>query len=232
MQRHLDEELKILNTSLLTMATLTEEAIHKSLEALRRYDVPLAKTVIVEDKRIDDWENKIEEHTIELLALFQPMARDLRFITTGMRINTELERMADLTVNICQRIRELEEASQSEVLADISQLGENAKWMVKNAIDAFVRRDQELATKVIFSDDASNDLRTKVMERLKIDIEVKTSYRATSALLLILVTRDLERICDHAKYIAEDVIYMIQAKLVKHHIDELTRDNEAEASPS
>ncbi len=221
MERHLDEELKNLNTDLLTMAALSEEAIHKSMEALKTRNKDLAKSVIENDQRVDELENKIEEHAIEILALFQPMAKDLRFITTGMRINTDLERIADLAVNISQRVLEIADMPHLKPLIDIPKLAENAKRMVKDAIDAFVKHDEEIAKNVILSDKESNQLRTLIMQELIHSYMAKDASTVTRAVPLLLITRDLERISDHASNIAEEVIYMIEAKFVKHHPEEL-----------
>ena len=221
MQIHLDEELNKLNKHLLTMATLTEQAIHKSIEALKARDKKMAQRVIEDDNEIDELEISIEEQTIALLALFQPMAKDLRLITTGMRINTELERIGDLTVNICQRVLDIADQPLLKPLIDLPQLGDQAKMMVKNAIDSFVRRDEKLAQDVILSDRKSNQLRTAIIKELINDYMVKDGTTSTRAVPLLLIARDLERICDHATAIAEDVIYMIRAKIVKHHRERL-----------
>ena len=221
MERHLDEELKKLNTNLLKMATLVEGAIHKSIESLKKRDKELAQKVISEDKNIDEMEIEIEEEIIELLALFQPMARDLRFITTGMHINAELERIADLTVNISQRVLDIADQPLLKPLINISLLADQAKIMVKSAIDAFVNKDELLAKSVILSDKKSNNLRTLVIEGLINDYMVKDGATVPRAVPLLLITRDLERICDHAAAIAEDVIYMIKAKVIKHHRERL-----------
>ncbi len=220
-ERHIDEELDKLNTNLLKMATLTEEAIHKSIESLKERNRELAELTIENDKKIDELENIIEEGCIELLALFQPVAKDLRFITTGMRINMELERIGDLTVNICQRVIEIADYPLVKPLVDIPKLAENSKHMVKLAIDSFVRHDQQLAKQVIFSDGESNRLRTSIIEELVHEYMVKDGSICPRAVPLLLIARDLERISDHASSIAEDVIYMIQAKIVKHHPERL-----------
>ncbi len=222
MERHLDEELKKLNMNLLTMAAKVEGAIHQSIEALKKRDESLAQKVIVDDKVIDEMEIKIEEEIIELLALFQPMAGDLRFITTGMHINAELERIADLTVNISQRVLDIADQEHLKPLIDIPKLADQAKKMVKNAIDAFVKKDEAIAKAVILSDKESNNLRTLVVKELINDYMVKDGTTAPRAVPLLLITRDLERICDHAASIAEDVIYMIRAKIIKHHRERLT----------
>ncbi len=221
MERHFHDELDKLNTNLLKMAALTETAIHNSIEALKVRNKDLALNTIKADEEIDEMENEIEEHSIELLALFQPMARDLRFITTGMRINMELERIADLTVNICQRVLDIADKPSLKPIADISRLAENAKKMVREAIDAFVKRDGNLAKSVILADKESNHMRTVIIQELINDFIVKDGATATRAIPLILVARDLERISDHATNIAEDVIYLVQAKIIKHHLKEL-----------
>lgn len=221
MERHLDQELEKLNNDLLKMATMVEEAIHNSIEALKNRDKELAQKVIGDDEEVDEMEIRIEEEIIDLLALFQPMAIDLRFITTGMHINAELERIADLTVNISQRVVDVVDKPLLKQLVDIPKLADQAKTMVKSSLDSFVKRDEKLAKKVIFSDKESNRLRSKVIDTLVNDYMVKDGAVAPRAVPLLLITRDLERICDHAVAIAEDVIYMIEAKIVKHHPERL-----------
>lgn len=224
MERHLDEELSRLNTNLLKMAALVEESIHKSIEALKNRNKDLAQKVIENDQRIDKMEIRNEEEIIDLLALFQPMASDLRFITTGMHINAELERIADLAVNISQRVWEVADQPLLKPLIDIPKLADQAKFMVRNAIDAFVNRKEDVAKKVILSDKKSNKLRTLIMQELINDYMVKDGTTTPRAVPLLLIARDLERICDHAASIAEDVIYMINAKIIKHHRERLKDD--------
>ncbi len=221
MERHLDEELSKLNTNLLKMAALVEEAIHRSIEALKKRDKDLAQKIIDDDQEIDEMEIQIEEEIIDLLALFQPMAGDLRLITTGMHINAELERIADLTVNIAQRVLEVADQPLVMPLVEIPRLANQAKLMVRRAIDAFVNQKEDIAKNVILSDKDSNKLRTVIMKELINDCMVKDGTTAPRAVPLLLVARDLERICDHASSIAEDVIYMIKAKVVKHHRERL-----------
>lgn len=221
MERHLDEELEKLNINLLKMATMVETAIHQSIEALKNSNVSLAEEIVENDQIIDELEIKIDEEIIDLLALFQPMATDLRFITTGMHINSELESIADLTVNIAQRVIELAGKPLLKPLVDIPKLADQSKMMVKSSIDAFVKRDEEGAKNVILADKESNRLRTVVIDKLINEYIVKDGTTAPRAVPLLLITRDLERICDHAAAIAEDVIYMKQAKVVKHHRERL-----------
>ena len=221
MERHFDEDLKKLNSELLKMATLTEESILKSTEALKNKDVKLAQNVIEEDKEIDRKEIEIEESAIELLALHQPVAGDLRFITTGMKINAELERIADLAVNVSQRVIEMGDQPHLKPLIDIPKLSDLARKMVKEAIDAFVNHDEERAKKVVLSDSEADKLRNVIHKELINDYMVKDGSTAPRVVPLLLISRHLERICDHATYIAEDVIYMVQAKVIRHQRETL-----------
>ena len=225
MKRHFDEDLKKLNTDILKMAALAEEAIFKSIEALKNRDKELAQTVIQEDKKVDELELTVEETAIDLLALKQPLARDLRFITTGMKINAELERIADLAVNIAQRVLELSDKPILKPLIDIPKLTDISRKMVKNVIDAFVNSDENLAKEVILFDSKADNLRNLIQEELINDYMSKDASTATRAVPLLLIARHLERICDHATNIAEDVIYMVQAKVVKHHPEKLKNSN-------
>jgi phosphate transport system protein len=224
MRRHFDEEMSQLKTDLLTMATLVEKSIYKSVEALKKRDALLAEELIVEDKKIDELELKIEELAIDLLATRQPIASDLRFITTGMKINAELERIGDLSVNIAQRAKELSEQPLLKPLIDIPKLTDVARKMVKGAIDSFVQKDEELAKKVILSDPEADKLRNLIYDELIQDYMCLNGQTAPRAVPLLLVARHLERICDHATYIAEYVIYMVKAENVKHHPEKLLED--------
>ena len=224
MERHFDEDLKKLNSELLKMAALTEESILHSIEALKNKDNKLAQEVIEKDKEIDKKEIEIEENAIELLALHQPVAGDLRFITTGMKINAELERIADLAVNVSQRVIEMGDQPHLKPLIDIPKLSDLARQMVKDAIDAFVNHDEERAKKVVLSDSEADKLRNVIHKELINDYMVKDGSTAPRAVPLLLISRHLERICDHATYIAEDVIYMVQAKVIRHQRETL-KDN-------
>lgn len=221
MKRHLDEDLQKLKTNLIKMAALVEEAIDGSIESLKQKNGGLAEKIIKNDVVIDELELTNEELCIELLATKQPIAIDLRFITTGMRLNTELERIADLTVNISQRALKLVETDLIKPLIDIPKLAEVAKEMVKKTIDSFVHNNEQLAKEVILKDKEANQLRNFVYDEIINDFIVKDGSVAPRAVPLILVARDLERICDHAASIAEDVIYMVNAKVVRHHPEKL-----------
>lgn len=221
MERYLDKELAELNKETLHMASLTEEAIAKSNEALKELSVEKARQVIEEDAKINEMELLIDEKCLDLIALHQPMAIDLRFITTSMKIGTDLERIADLAVDISQRVLELADKPQLKPLIDIPKLARLAQGMVKDAIDSFVNKDVKLAKEVILRDDQADFLRNLVQTELICDYMLKDSSTITRGVALILVARHLERICDHATNIAEDVIYMVEAKVVKHRPENL-----------
>lgn len=214
--RRFDEELNQLNSQLLKMASLTQESIYLAIESLKQRDMNIALKVIDMDKKIDDFEISTEDQTIELLVRRQPMAVDLRFITTGMRLNSELERIADLAVNIAQRSIDLCKQDILKPLIDIPKLSELAIKMVKETIDSFVKRDPELALNVIKMDKEANGLRNHIHEDLVENYMKKNPETISRAISLFLVAQHLERICDHAKYIAEDVIYLVNARNVKH----------------
>lgn len=217
MQRHFDDELKELHKDILKMGVMTQEAIFKSIESLKNRDAGQARQVIVDDERIDDIENEIDEKCIDLIARYQPMAGDLRFIATAMKINSDLERIADLAVDICQRAQELIEKPVLKPLVDIPKLAQIAQQMVKESIDAFVKRDPGLAREVIKSDPQADELRNRVSDELINDYMARDPKTADRAVPLLLISRYLERICDHTTNIAEDVIYMVEGRVVKHH---------------
>jgi phosphate transport system protein len=221
MPRHFDDELTVLKTDILKMGTMVEEAIFKSVEALKHLNADEANRLIADDKSIDELELKIEEKSLDLLALQQPMAVDLRFISMATKMTTELERMADLAVDIAQRVLELVDKPLLKPLIDIPKLTTVAQQMTKSAISAFIDKDADLAKKVILMDSQADELRNAIQSELINDYMAKDSTTATRAVPLLLIARHLERICDHATNIAEDVIYMVNAKVVKHHPEEI-----------
>jgi len=220
MERHFDEELKGLHKDILRMGALTQEAIFRSVESLKNRDKDEALGVLKADRKIDMLELDIDEKCIDLIARYQPMAGDLRFITTAMKINSDLERIADLAVDICQRVAELLDKPVLKPLIDIPKLAVIAKQMVKESIDAFVGKDAELARRVVCEDSEADRLRTLIGEELINDYMAKDSSTVHRAVPLLLISRYLERICDHATNIAEDVVYMVEAKVLKHHEEE------------
>lgn len=217
MERHFDEELKELHKDILKMGVLAQEAISKSIESLKNRDKVQAQEVIDSDTEIDELELAVDNKCIDLIARYQPMAGDLRFIATGMKINAELERIADLAVDICQRVLELADKPLLKPLIDIPKLSTVAQNMIRDAIDSFVKRDAALARKVTSCDSEADELRNMVCDELTRDYMSKDAKTADRAVPLLLIARHLERICDHTTNIAEDVIYMVEGKVVKHH---------------
>ncbi len=221
MGRHFREELEQLNSDLLKMDALAEEAVAKAVAALRDRDPVAARAVIDNDSRVDELELVIDERCLDLIARYQPMASDLRFITTGMRLNGELERIADIAVDIAERVIVMARDPFVKPLVDIPRLTAVAQKMVKMAIDAFIARDSEIAKQVLFLDPEADSLRDAIHKELVEEHMMKDPATAERAVQLLLIARFLERVCDHATYIAEDVIYMIKAEVVKHHPERL-----------
>jgi len=221
MERHFDEELKNLHQDILRMGIMAQEGIFKSIEALRYRDKIQAQEVIDSDDKVDALELEIDEQCIDLIARHQPMAGDLRYIATGMKINAELERIADLAVDISQRVLEIADKPLLKPLIDIPKLSAIARNMVRDAIDSFVKRDAGLAKKVILSDAEADKLRNLVQEELVNGYMAKDPATAGRAVPLLLIARHLERICDHTTNIAEDVVYMVEGRVVKHHPEKI-----------
>jgi phosphate transport system protein len=221
MERHFDEELKELHKDMLKMAVMVQESIYKSIEALKNRDKAQAQEIIDNDNKIDEIELTIDEKCIDLIARHQPMAGDLRFLATSMKINADLERIADLAVDIAQRVLELVDKPLLKPLIDIPKLSTLAQNMIKDAIDSFVKKDVELAKKVVLSDTEADELRDLVQSELINDYMTKDAKAADRAVPLLLIARHLERICDHTTNIAEDVIYMVEGEVVKHHPEKL-----------
>ena len=221
MERHLDTELQELKADILRMGSLVEYAIGAAMEALKQLNRDAAEKVICSDKAVDELELSIDEKSLDLLALYQPMAVDLRFITMAMKISTDLERMADLAVDIAHRVLELAGKPLLKPLVDIPQLAVLAQHMTKDALDSFVKADVFLAKKVILGDKDADSLRNKVQAELINDYIAKDKSAVSRAIPLLLIARHLERVCDHATNIAEDVIYMVEAKVVRHHPEKL-----------
>ncbi len=216
-------ELENLKDMLLKMATLVERSIKKSVRALTERVSSLAEEVIREDQIINTYDVKIDEECIRLLALKQPMGKDLRFITTAMKITTDLERIADNAVNIAERALELNEEPLLKPYIDIPRMREVAQGMVRDSIDAFVNEDKRLAWDVIMRDDEVDDLNEMVLKELMF-IMTQDPSTVSRAMKISYVSKYLERIADHATNIAEMVIYMVDGRIVRHMLqNEITR---------
>jgi len=216
-ERRFDEELKALKERLFTMAGLAEQAVGKSVKALVDRDLKLAKDVIQEDAAINRLEVEIEETCLNLLARYQPEARDLRMIAMVFKIVNDLERVGDQGVNIGERTQELLKESLLKPLIDIPKMAVLAQQMLKDSLDAFVNQDAELARSVCRRDDEVDHLNDQVYRDLLVYMtqDPKTIVRAID---LILVGRHLERVADHATNIAEDVYYLVRGTTIKHRL--------------
>ncbi len=215
MQRHFHEELDGLKQTLLAMGALVEDQIRRVMRALVDRDGDLARDVIGRDRQVNTYDVEIDEKCVELLALHQPTAGDLRFITTAMKIVTDLERIGDQAVNIAQRALELNEEPQLKPYIDLPRMADKAQRMVKDALDAFVGRDTSLAREVCARDTEVDALKEQIFRELLTYMmaDPKTIGRA---IRLILISRFFERVADHATNIAEMVIYMVESKMVRH----------------
>lgn len=220
MVRHFDEELKELNKQLLRMSALAEESISLAIKALVERKEDLAVKVINSDREINMLEIEIDELCLKLLALYQPTAVDLRFITSAMKINSELERIGDQAVNIAERTQIIIKQPLLKPLIDIPRMATLAQKMVKDSIDALVNKDEDLARDVCKRDDEIDNLNDQIFREL-LTYMMQDPKTITRAVELMLVGRHLERIADHATNIAEDVIYFIKGKTIKHHIEEI-----------
>jgi phosphate transport system protein len=216
--RHFIEELEDLQGRLLEMGTLVESAIHNSVRALMERSETLAQQVLGNEDRINHLEIEIDELAVRLLALQQPMAKDLRFLTAAIKINTDLERMGDLAVNIVERAIALTNRPPVKPLIDIPQMARTAESMVRKSLDAFVKREPELARSVLLSDDTVDRLRDSIHSEL-ISFMQEDPESIPQALDLILVARHLERIADHATNIAEDTLFLVKGVDVRHHLE-------------
>lgn len=218
MERPFDEELKGLKEKILEMAAYAEESITFAVRCLKERNEELVSEVMRREEAINHLEIEIDELCMRLLALRQPMAADLRFITSAMKISSDLERIGDQAVNIIERTIELLRHPQLKPLIDIPRMADLAQKMVRDAINAFINRDDRLALDVCERDDQVDQLNEQVFREL-LTYMMQDAETITRAVDLILVGRHLERIADHATNIGEDVIYMVKGKTIKHHIE-------------
>jgi len=225
MERQFDEELKKLKERLLYMASLVEESIAMAIKGLKERKKELAQEVLKREESINLLDIEIDELCMRLFALRQPLASDLRFISSGMKIGSELERMGDLAENIAERTLELLKYPILKPLIDIPRMALLAQKMVKDSITAFINLDEKLARSVCERDDEVDNLNDQVFREL-LTYMIQEPSTINRAVDLILVGRHLERIADHATNISEDVIYLVKGKTIKHHIEERSLKSE------
>jgi len=213
--RQYEEELKELRRFILEMGGLVEKQIADAVRALTTKDRALAEATIPKDHAVNRLDVEIDELCIRILALRQPAARDLRFITTALKITTDLERIGDMAVNLCERALELNEEAQLKPYIDIPRMARIAQRMIRESLDAFVREDVDLALQVCREDDEIDDLNSQLFREL-LTYMAEEPTTVTRAIRLLFVAKYLERIADHATNIAEMVVYLVKGKSIRH----------------
>jgi phosphate transport system protein len=213
---HFESEMQGLKSQLLTMAGLVEKQIHRAVTALIHRSEAEARAVVQSDAAVNDLQIEIDERCLRILATQTPVAVDLRFIAAAMKINSDLERMGDQAVNIAENTLECLDEPPLKPFIDLPRMAAIAEEMTRDALDAFVRRDAVLARDVLRRDDEVDDLKDQVFREL-LTYMMADPGTIERALSLILISRNLERVADHATNIAEDVIFMVEAKDVRHH---------------
>jgi phosphate transport system protein len=215
MTRHFHEELEALKQTLLAMGGLVEDQIRRAMRALLERDDVIAQDVIDRDRQVNTYDVEVDEQCVNLLALNQPAAGDLRFITTAMKIVTDLERIGDQAVNIAQRALELNREPQLKPYIDLPRMADKAQRMVKESLDAFVARDTALARQVCGEDAEVDALKEQIFREL-LTFMMEDPRTVSRAIRVILISRFMERVADHATNIAEMVIYLVEGKMVRH----------------
>jgi phosphate transport system protein len=210
-----DEELRLLKEKVLRIGSLVEAAIRNSVKSLVERNSVLARNVIENDHKVNALDVEIDEECIRLMALRQPKAKDLRFITTAMKITTDLERMGDLAVDIAERAIELNEEPQLKPYIDVPRMAEITEAMVRDALDALVKGCSKIPYEVIKRDDEVDDLNAQVFNEL-LFFMIQDPGTVSRATRISYVSKYLERIADHATNIAEMVIYMCEGKIIRH----------------
>jgi phosphate transport system protein len=220
LERHFEQELQALLEQMLLMGGRAESIVQKAIQALERRDRALAEQVLADDKAIDRMEIDIEERCVHLLALQQPLARDLRVITAALKISNDLERVGDHGVNIAGNALRLIAEPPLKPLVDIPRMERLATAMLHEALDAFVRRDAETARRLVRRDDEVDQLNRQLFREL-VSFMIESPTTITRAMELVLVARNLERVADLATNVAEEVVFIAEARIIKHHAEEL-----------
>jgi len=216
--RHFVEELDYLRSRLLEMSALVEDSVYRSVLALSDKDPQQAQKVLQNEAEINRMEIEIDDLATRLLALQQPMATDLRLLTSAIKINNDLERMGDLAVNIVERALSLINEPLIKPLIDIPAMATRVQSMIRKSLDSFVKRDAEMARTVLVSDDAVDELRDAIYEEVITYME-RDPKTIRQGINLIFVARNLERLADHATNIAEDVLFLVEGVDVRHHAE-------------
>ena len=215
MSKHFQKELDKLKKRILHMGAMVEERVRMAKKVIETRDVDLAQKIINSDSEIDETEMDIEEECLKIIALYQPVAVDLRFLSAVIKINNDLERIGDEAVNIAERILTISKRPKLDIPFDYAIMTDKTQALLKSSLDAVVNLDLDMAVKVCISDDEIDDLQNKAYDVIKRTIE-ENPDRVGYLINLLLISRHLERIADHATNIAEEVIYMIEGTIVRH----------------
>ncbi len=215
MARYLIRELDKIKKKILSLGALVEERVRMTSAAVDNRDGAIAQKIIDTDWEIDEMEVEVEEECLKILALHQPVAVDLRFIVTAIKINNDLERIGDQAVNIAERVLTISKRPEMDFVFDYLPMAEKAEAMLKMSLDALVNVDVDLAFKVITLDDEVDDIKALAYDRIKAAIK-QNPERVGYLINLLLISRHLERLADHATNIAEEVIYLIEGEIVRH----------------
>jgi len=204
---------------LIRMGSLVEEQIDCGVKAISDGDESLATLVIERDKKVDEYDNLIDQQCMRIFALTQPAAVDLRLLMAALKINNELERIGDIAVNLAERVKPLAVFKSFVKETRLKEMATAAREMVKAAIDSFVNNDPELAKKVLESDDLIDAIDRQMFEQM-VDTMKKSKDLIEPAVHMVILSRHLERLADHSTNIAEDVIFLVNARIIKHNVDQ------------
>ncbi len=222
MSKHLQNDLEKLKRHILAIGALVEESVENATHAFCARDVDLAKKVIEDDEVVDEWEVNVEEECLKLLALYQPVAQDLRFIASTIKVNSDLERMGDYCVKISKRTLSLSKEAPIEIPLQIQKMIQLAKKMVRDSLDAFSRKDATHSRQICIQDDEVDALQREMIRLLRTNMQNEPKF-VDQFLDLLTVTQGIERIADLATNIAQDVVYMVEGEIIRHKEDEYPR---------
>jgi phosphate transport system protein len=227
MQRLFDEHLEKLKTRVLKMCSLVDEQFQLAVKAVEEENLELAQHVIDRDKKVDKYDLKIDKICQKIFALTQPVAMDLRMIMSSMTLNTDLERIGDISVNIVENLMHIKKKPEFYNRTKLSEMFNLTKDILKNAIDAYIGGNAELAKNVIKTDDKIDELNAENHSILK-DIMKENPANIEAAVALLVISRELERVADHSTNIAEDVFFIVEAQLIKHNYEKYIFGEEKE----
>ena len=215
MTKHFRKELEKIKKQLLTLGSMVEQLAQMAVTAVENRDAELANQIIKKDLEIDEKEVELEEECLKVLALHQPVAIDLRFLIAVIKINNDLERIGDQAVNIAERVRIIAKRQRPPFFFEYSSMGEKAQTMLKMSLDALIYMDDDVAWKVLRLDDEVDQMQTEAYDRIKSAL-AEHPDRIGYLINLLLISRHIERMADHATNIAEEVIYLIEGEIVRH----------------